>query len=246
MDTAVVGKRSRQGLPAVVEAPQDANDLLVTLRHLGLVDIIELQRLLQGKYMLGAIVSAQRRTDRGDRGLAARIAKPLEDIGVPFAGDDRTNDPHPCGARNIAHEQLPIEISAPSDITRIMAGGINRLERISLVRHARRGAWAGAGLVQRRGASRCLQRRLIQKPIPRNHSRVTQTTTGSVPLFSVSLAMSAVCVLPNKPRRIASDWVANGCQPREIVAAQHFLGLKARLRPGTDVARLHTLPRRSQ
>ena len=70
------------------------SQLAVTVEHLGLVRVVELQRLGQSKNMFCPVIAHQRGADRLNRGMAAHIAIGRQHIGIALARYDRSDDPH--------------------------------------------------------------------------------------------------------------------------------------------------------
>ena len=66
-----LGQRLRRRLPVGVECVEDGLDLFVALGDLGLVELIDIERLGQSEDMLFTVVSGERFTDRIFGSLAA-------------------------------------------------------------------------------------------------------------------------------------------------------------------------------
>ena len=81
--------------PLFVQRAQDRLDLRVALGDLGLVEIVELQRLAEGEDVFGAVVPRERLADGLLRGGAPDIAKLGECVGCLGPSDDGPDDPHP-------------------------------------------------------------------------------------------------------------------------------------------------------
>jgi hypothetical protein len=81
--------RGGRGLPQPFQHSFDAH---VAERHFGLVDVVQFQRLGQGKDVLFAIIADERLTDRLRRRMAAWVAIGRQNRRVALTGHNRTDD----------------------------------------------------------------------------------------------------------------------------------------------------------
>ncbi len=92
--------RRRRGLP---QPRQDRLNAHIAERHLGVVDVIQLQRLGQRKDVLLAVIADQRLTDCLRGGVAASVAMGGEHRRVALPGHEGADDGHagrPCYVRH--------------------------------------------------------------------------------------------------------------------------------------------------
>ena len=78
--------------------------------NLGLIDVIQLQSLGQGKDVLLAIVAGQGGAERLQRRVTTRVALGCQNIWITFSGNDGADDPHTRGTRNIGHDVMELQV----------------------------------------------------------------------------------------------------------------------------------------
>ena len=94
----------------VSQAAQDRLDPQIALRDLGMVGVIKLQCLSEGKDVLLTPVSGQCVTDL----LFLRMAAPITMSGqhgrISFTRNNGANDAHPGSARQVGHHMMELDI----------------------------------------------------------------------------------------------------------------------------------------
>lgn len=74
------------------QVDQHGLDLRVAFVDASLVEVVQGQRLLQGKYVLRPVIAHQCRAHRRERGLAAAIAHRSQYVKIALASHDRPNN----------------------------------------------------------------------------------------------------------------------------------------------------------
>ena len=83
-------------------------DLLVAGGHLGLVDVIQLERLGQREDVLLPVVADRGLAHHLSRGVAPHVARGSQDGRVAFAGHDGPDDAHPGRPGDVAHGMVEL------------------------------------------------------------------------------------------------------------------------------------------
>ena len=84
--------------------------LAITFGNLGVVKVVEVQRLGQGKDMLIAVIANQGCPDRLDRRMASHIAEPRQNVRIPFPCHDGANDPHAGRTSDIRDDMMQLQV----------------------------------------------------------------------------------------------------------------------------------------
>lgn len=82
--------------------------LPVACLNLGLVEVVKLQRLCQGKDVLLAVIADQCGFDRVHRGFAADIPERGKNLRIALAGDDGTDDPHAGRTSDVGDDMMKL------------------------------------------------------------------------------------------------------------------------------------------
>ena len=112
--------------PALLQPLQNRFDPRIALRHLGLVDVVQLQGLGQGEDVLLAVVADQGLPDRLDRGVAARVAIGGQHVRVALAGHDGADDAHPGRARDVRDDVMELQVHLRQRLLHVLdvGGGV--------------------------------------------------------------------------------------------------------------------------
>jgi hypothetical protein len=87
---------------------QDSFDPGVAGRCLLLVCVIESERLLERKQVLGTVMPGERLRDRFDAGVAARVAQKGQHGGITLARKDCADDPKPGRAGDVGNNVVSV------------------------------------------------------------------------------------------------------------------------------------------
>ena len=89
------GRRPVAGVVAGIKAGQLRQDLPIAFGDLGLIELVELHRLLEAEQVLAAIMAVQRARDGRRGALAARVAQVRQRHRVALAAHNGADDAHP-------------------------------------------------------------------------------------------------------------------------------------------------------
>ncbi len=95
---------------ALMQTLQHSLDACVALRDLGLIEIIQLHSLREGKDVLLPVVADQRLPDRLHRGMAARVAQCRQRCRIPLSSNNRANDGHARHAGDIRDHVMELQV----------------------------------------------------------------------------------------------------------------------------------------
>ena len=126
-------QRRRRGRAGRLQALQHSRDALVAGGHLGLVDLIQLQRLGQGEDVLLPVVADQRRAQGRERGLAAPVAQGGQAVRIALAGDNGPDDAQPRLAGDVSHHVLELQVHLDQRLLHVLdVGGGGFQEALAL------------------------------------------------------------------------------------------------------------------
>ena len=104
------GRARSSGVALLVQSVQGSLDLDVAVAHLGVVEVVQFQRLSQREDVLGAVVAGERFADGVRLSWQRTSRKSSKRSRVAFAGDDRANDAHAGEPGNVRDDVVQLDV----------------------------------------------------------------------------------------------------------------------------------------
>ena len=79
--------------------------------------------------MFGAVIATERLLDRLDIGTTSRIAQARQHRGIAFAGEDRTDDPHPGRPGDVGDDVVNLQVHLRQSLLYVLDMGRRILEQ---------------------------------------------------------------------------------------------------------------------